>query len=111
MGWVQRQRLLQGGVGLFILAQAKLSQTDKVMRVGLTHMLARPFAELGEVVRAVTFRKLRFAGPDQALNDGFGFARATELLQGPRAKNIGFVTDHSISNLRNNTSSAGRSNV
>ena len=35
MGGMQFQRLLEGGVGLLLLTQAKLPQTDEVMRPGL----------------------------------------------------------------------------
>ena len=80
MGGMQFQRLPEGAVGLRLLSQAKLPQTDEVIRVGLTHTLARLVAELGEVIRACAFRKLFFAGPDQALKDRFGFARAAKFL-------------------------------
>ena len=70
MGGMQFQRLLEGGAGLLFLTQAKLPQADEVMRVGLPHTLAGLFAELGEVVRAFAFRKLFFAGLDQALKMG-----------------------------------------
>ena len=56
MGGMQFQRLLEGGVGLLFLTQAKLPQADEVMCVGLTHPFAGLFAELGEVVRACAFR-------------------------------------------------------
>ena len=61
--------------GLLFLTQAKLPQADEVMRVGLPHTLARLFAELGEVVRAFAFRKLFFAGLDQALKGDSGFPK------------------------------------
>ena len=40
VGGMQFQRLLERGVGLLLLTQAQLAQTDEVMRVGLSHPLA-----------------------------------------------------------------------